>query len=316
MPLPAKTVPAPDLSGKLAVVTGSNSGLGLGLATRLSAAGADVIMAIRNRAKGEAAVEQIRETVPDAKLTIKQLDLSSLASVKALGDELNAEGRPIDILVNNAGVMTPPERDTTSDGFELQFGANHLGHFALTGHLLPLLRAAGSSRVASLSSIAARTGRMNFDDLQFEKSYAAMQAYGQSKLSNLIFARELARRSQEAGWGVTSTAAHPGLTKTNLQISGPSHGRAKPSTMERFYKFSWRFMPFMWQEIDEGILPALYAATSPDAKNGGFYGPRGFMELAGGGVAEANTPAHAENEADGRRLWEISEQLTTVTYPA
>ena len=135
-------VTVPDLSGKLAVVTGANSGLGLGLATRLSAAGADVIMAIRNRAKGEGAIEQIRAKVPDAKLTIKNLDLSSLASVAALGEELNAEGRPIDILINNAGVMTPPKRDTTADGFELQFGSNHLGHFALTGHLLPLLRAA------------------------------------------------------------------------------------------------------------------------------------------------------------------------------
>jgi NAD(P)-dependent dehydrogenase (short-subunit alcohol dehydrogenase family) len=283
------TVTVPDLTGKLAVVTGSNSGLGLGLATRLADAGADVVMAIRNRTKGEAAVEQIRATVPDAKLTIKPLDLSSLASVAALGDELNAEGRPIDILINNAGVMTPPQRDTTSDGFELQFGANHL--------------------------IAARSGRMNFDDLQFENSYAPMQAYGQSKLANLIFARELARRSREGGWGVTSTAGHPGLTKTNLQISGPSHGRAKPSTMERLYKFSWRFMPFLWQEVDEGILPALYAATSPQAQNGAFYGPRGFMGLAGGGVIEANTPSHAKNEADGRRLWEVSERLTGVTYP-
>ncbi len=168
-------VTVPDLSGKLAVVTGSNSGLGLGLATRLSAAGADVIMAIRNRAKGEAAIEQIRAKVPDAKLTIKQLDLSSLASVAALGEELNAEGRPIDILINNAGIMQPPERDTTADGFELQFGGNHLGHFALTGHLLPLLRATGSARVTSLSSIAARptTGRIHFDDLQFAKKYTA-----------------------------------------------------------------------------------------------------------------------------------------------
>ena len=137
-----RTVTVPDLSGKLAVVTGANSGLGLGLATRLSAAGADVVMAIRNRAKGEAAVAEIRATVPDAKLTIKSLDLSSLASVAALGEELNAEGRPIDILINNAGVMQPPDRETTADGFELQFGSNHLGHFALTGHLLPLLRAA------------------------------------------------------------------------------------------------------------------------------------------------------------------------------
>src|SRR5690349_13423843 len=148
----------PDLSGKLAVVTGSNSGLGLGLATRLSAAGADVTMAIRNRAKGEEAVDQIRATVPTAKLTIKSLDLSSLASVKALGDELNAEGRPIDILINNAGIMQPPQRATTTDGFELQFGCNHLGHFALTGHVLPLLRAADGARVTSLSSSAARLG--------------------------------------------------------------------------------------------------------------------------------------------------------------
>jgi NAD(P)-dependent dehydrogenase (short-subunit alcohol dehydrogenase family) len=309
------TVTVPDLAGKLAVVTGSNSGLGLGLATRLAAGGADVTMAIRNRAKGEAAIEQIRATVPNAKLTIKSLDLSSLASVAALGEELNAEGRPIDILINNAGVMTPPERDTTEDGFELQFGANHLGHFALTGHVLPLLRAAAAPRLVSLSSLAARTGRMHFDDLQFEKSYNAMQAYGQSKLSNLMFALEFDRRSREAGWGVTSTAAHPGLTKTNLQISGPSHGRAKPSTMERFYKFSWRFMPFMWQEVDEGILPALYAATSPEAKGGTFYGPRGFYEAAGGGVIEAKVGAHAKDEADASRLWEVSEQLTEVSYP-
>jgi NAD(P)-dependent dehydrogenase (short-subunit alcohol dehydrogenase family) len=310
------TVTVPDLSGKSAVVTGSNSGLGLGLATRLAAAGADVTMAIRNRAKGEAAMEQIRATVPSAKLTIKSLDLSSLASVAALGEELNAEGRPIDILINNAGVMTPPERDTTTDGFELQFGANHLGHFALTGHVLPLLRAAQAPRVVSLSSLAARTGRMHFDDLQFENGYKPMEAYGQSKLSNLLFARELDRRSRSAGWGVLSDAAHPGLTKTNLQISGPSHGHATPSTMERFYKFSWRFMPFMWQEIEDGILPALYAATSPQAAGGAFYGPRGFYELAGGGVTDAKVAAHATSEADARRLWEVSEELTGVSYPA
>ncbi|HVQ98120.1 MAG TPA: SDR family oxidoreductase, partial [Mycobacterium sp.] len=183
------TVTVPDLSGKLAAVTGSNSGLGLGLARRLAGAGADVIMAICNRAKGEAAIAEIHETTPDAKLTIRSLDLSSLASVAALGEQLNAEGRPIDILINNAGVMTPPDRATTSDGFELQFGSNHLGHFALTAHLLPLLRAAGGARVVSLSSLAARQGRINFDDPQFEKSYSPMRAYGQSKLAVLMFAR-------------------------------------------------------------------------------------------------------------------------------
>jgi NAD(P)-dependent dehydrogenase (short-subunit alcohol dehydrogenase family) len=304
----------PDLSGRLAVVTGSNSGLGFGLARRLSAAGADVVMAIRNRAKGEAAIDEIRATVPNAKLTIKPLDLSSLAGVAALGEELNADGRPIDILVNNAGVMTPPQRDTTTDGFELQFGSNHLGHFALTAHLLPLLRAADQARVVSLSSLAARRGRIHFDDPQFEKSYTPMQAYGQSKLAVLMFARELDRRSKEAGWGIVSNAAHPGLTKTNLQISGPSRGRAKPSTMERLYTLSWRLTPFLWQEIDEGILPALYAATSPQAEGGAFYGPHGIYEAAGGGVTAAKVPARARDDADCRQLWEISERLTGVNY--
>ena len=304
----------PDLSGKLAVVTGSNSGLGFGLARRLSTAGADVVMAIRNRAKGEAAIDGIRATVPDAKLTIKPLDLSSLASVAALGEQLNAEGRPIDILINNAGVMTPPKRDTTADGFELQFGSNHLGHFALTAHLLPLLRAAEGARVVSLSSLAARRGRIHFDDPQFERSYKPMQAYGQSKLAVLMFARELDRRSNEAGWGIVSTAAHPGLTKTNLQIAGPSHGRTTPAVMERLYTVSWRLTPFLWQEIDEGILPALYAATSPQADGGGFYGPHGIYEASGGGVKPAKVPARARDDADSRRLWEISEQLTGVSY--
>src|SRR6202008_427422 len=294
----------PDLSGQLVIVTGANSGLGFGLARRLSAAGADVVMAIRNRAKGEAAIEEIRATVPKAKLTIKPLDLSSLAGVAALGEELNADGRPIDILVNNAGVMTPPQRDTTTDGFELQFGSNHLGHFALTAHLLPLLRAAGQARVVSLSSLAARGGRIHFDDPQFEKSYTPMRAYGQSKLAVLMFARELDRRSKEAGWGIVSNAAHPGLTKTNLQISGPSRGRAKPSTMERLYTLSWRLTPFLWQEIDEGILPALYAATSPQAEGAAFYGPPGIYEAAGRGVAVAKVPARARNDADCRRLWD------------
>ncbi len=305
----------PDLSGKLVVITGANSGLGFGLARRLSAAGADVVMAIRTRAKGEAAIEEIRTTVPDAKLTIKSLDLSSLAAVAALGEQLNAEGRPIDILINNAGVMTPPERDTTADGFELQFGSNHLGHFALTAHLLPLLQAANGAHVVSLSSIAASFGRIHFDDPQFEKSYSAMSAYGQSKLAVLMFARELDRRSREAGWGIRSNAAHPGLTMTNLQVSGPSHGREKPALMERLYKASWRWAPFMWQEIQDGILPALYAAAAPQAQGGVFYGPLGFFELSGGGVKPARMPARARNEADCRRLWELSEQLTGVSYP-
>ena len=274
------TVTVPDLSGKLAVVTGSNSGLGLGLATRLSAAGADVVMAIRNRAKGEAAIEQIRATVPDAKLTIKSLDLSSLASVAALGEELNAEGRPIDILINNAGVMQPPERETTADGFELQFGSNHLGHFALTGHLLPLLRAADNARVTSLSSLAARMGGINFDDLQWEKRYNPTQAYSQSKSANLMFAHRTRPQEPAAGWGIVSNAAHPGFAKTNLQLSGPSQGRDSPTLMERFYRVSRSLTPFAWQEIDEGILPALYGAVVAGGRGRRVLRP---ARLAGGG---------------------------------
>jgi NAD(P)-dependent dehydrogenase (short-subunit alcohol dehydrogenase family) len=308
-------VTVPDLTGKLAVVTGSNSGLGLGLATRLSAAGADVVMAIRNRAKGEAAVEQIRAGVPDAKLTLKQLDLSSLGSVKALGEELNAEGRPIDILINNAGIMQPPQRASTEDGFELQFGGNHLGHFALTGHLFPLLRAAGDARVTTVSSLAARMGGINFDDLQWEKRYNATQAYAQSKSANLMFALELDRRSRQAGWGIVSNAAHPGFAKTNLQLSGPSHGQDNPTLLERFYRVSRRLTPFMWQEVDEAVLPTLYGAVTPGAEGGAFYGPRGFYEMAGGGVTDAKILDRARNESDARRLWEVSEQLTQVTFP-
>lgn len=315
MPRSVRTVTVPDLSGKLAVVTGANSGLGLGLATRLAAAGADVTMAIRNRTKSAAAVDQIRTEVPDAKLTIKQLDLSSLASVKALGEELNAEGRPIDILINNAGIMQPPEREVTSDGFELQFGCNHLGHFALTGHLLPLLRAANGARVTSLSSSAQRLGGINFDDLQWEKRYNPTGAYAQSKSANLMFALELDRRSRQGAWDIVSNSAHPGLCRTNLQLSGPSQGKDSPTLLERFYRLSRRVTPFMWQDIDEGILPALYGATAPDAEGGAFYGPRGILEMAGGGVTDAKILARSENEADCRRLWEISEQLTGVTFP-
>ena len=303
----------PDLSGKLAVVTGSNSGLGFGLATRLAAAGADVVMAIRNQAKGEAAVKEIQATVPDAKLTIKRLDLASLASVAALGDELNAEGRPINILINNAGIMQPPQRETTEDGFELQFGCNHLGHFALTGHLLPLLRGAGDARVTSLSSTASLLGGVNFADPNWEKNYDATRAYAQSKSATLMFALELDRRSKEGHWDIKSNAAHPGLTKTNLQISGPSHGREAPTTMARFYQFTWKFTGFMWQDVDMGILPALYAAASPHAEGGAYYGPRAVLK---GKAVKAGIPRSSRSEADNRRLWELSERLTGVTYPS
>lgn len=308
------TLEIPDLSGRLAVVTGANSGLGFGLARRLAGAGADVIMAIRNRTKGDAAISEIRATVPDAKLTMKHLDLSSLKSVAGLGEELSAEGRPVDILINNAGVMTPPQRQKTSDGFELQFGANHLGHFALTAHLLPLLRAADSSRVLTVSSLAATQPTIDFDDPNAQRGYKPMRSYGIAKLAQLMFALELDRRSREGGWGLRSAAAHPGLTKTNL-LSGASYGRDRPTLQARLTQLTWRLLPFMWLDVDEGIKPTLYAAVSPNAEGGRYYGPRGFYETVGGGVTFASVPRLARSDADRQRLWQLSEKLTGVRYP-
>ncbi|RDH78586.1 SDR family NAD(P)-dependent oxidoreductase [Mycolicibacterium moriokaense] len=304
----------PDLAGRLAVVTGANSGLGFGLAKRFSAAGADVIMAVRSREKGEAAIAEIRRTVPAAKLTIKQCDLASLDSVAALGDDLVAEGRPIDVLINNAGVMTPPQRQTTADGFELQFGANHLGHFALTGRLLPLLRAAPDARVVTVSSIAAKQVGIDFADPNAEREYKPMQSYGIAKLAQLMFAVELNRRSEVAGWGVLSNAAHPGLAKTNL-LSGASYGREKPTLGARLTKLTWRLLPFMWLDVEEAIKPTLYAAVSKEAAGGAYYCPRGLYETAGGGVTLAQVPRLVRSESDTGALWQLSEKLTGVTYP-
>jgi NAD(P)-dependent dehydrogenase (short-subunit alcohol dehydrogenase family) len=310
---PDLALEVPDLSGRFAVVTGANSGLGFGLAKSLAGAGADVVLAIRSRAKGEAAIADIRRELPSAKLTIRQLDLSSLKSVAALGDELAAEGRPIDLLINNAGVMTPPQRQETDDGFELQFGANHLGHFALTGHLLPLLRAPQAPRVVTVSSIAAGQRNLDFDDANAQHGYKPMRSYGMAKLAQLMFAVELDRRSRRGGWGLMSNAAHPGLSKTNL-LSGASYGREKPTLQARFTQLTWWLLPFMWLDVDEGIKPTLYAAVSPDAEGGKYYGPRGFYETAGGGVTFAGVSRLARSEPDRERLWQLSEQLTGVTY--
>ncbi|MBJ7336778.1 SDR family oxidoreductase [Mycolicibacterium sp.] len=303
----------PDLSGKLAVITGANSGLGLGLAERLARAGAEVVFAVRNQAKGEAAVDTIRTRVPAAKLSLRSLDLASLDSVAAFGGEFNADGRPIDILINNAGIMTPPKRATTTDGFELQFGSNYLGHFALTAHLLPLLRAAGTARVSSLGSLVNRFGRIHFDDLQSEAHYNANRAYAQSKLAVLMFALELDRLSRERDWGVVSNAAHPGFTRTNLQITGPGHGTSGNSALERFYAFTFR-LPFAYQDVESGILPALYAATSVQANGGEYYGPSGFGEIMGR-AAVASVPKRARFPEENRRLWTMSQDLTGLTYP-
>lgn len=300
-----------DLRGKLAVVTGASDGLGLGLAVRLARAGAEVVLPVRNPAKGAAAVERIRAAAPEAVASTRKLDLASLSSVGALADTLNREGRPIHLLINNAGVMTPATRHTTADGLELQFGTNHIGHLALTGRILPLLRA-GHARVTTMSSSAARSGRINWDDLQSTRKYSPIRSYGQSKLANLLFGLELDRRSRAGGWGIVSNVAHPGTTFTNLYASGPNLGRSRPSPYESIMRRLSRWGVLV-QTVDRGLLPALYAATSPQALGGRFYGPDGLGQFTGG-PTELAVYRSARDEAEAARLWDVSERLAGVQF--
>ncbi|MEU8287090.1 SDR family oxidoreductase [Micromonospora sp. NPDC048905] len=301
----------PDLTGKLAVVTGGSDGLGLGLATRLARAGAEVVLPVRNPAKGAAALDVIRAAAPGAVVSTRKLDLASLDSVAALADTLLREGRPIQIMINNAGVMTPPTRHATAEGFELQFGTNHLGHFALTGRLLPLLRA-GHARVTTMSSSAARSGRLDWDDLQSTQRYAAIRAYNASKLATLHFGLELDRRSRTGGWGIVSNVAHPGTTMTNLYASGPNLGRSRPSLhhsiMSRLARWG-----ILVHSVDAGLLPALYAATSPEARGGRFYGPDGLGQFTGR-PTELAVYRSAHDTSDAARLWTVSERLVGVEF--
>ena len=305
-------IAVPDLSGRLAIVTGANSGLGFALTARLAAAGAEVVLAVRNWSKGEEAIARIRAEIPTARLRMLPLDLSSLANIATFGAMFTAEGRPLDLLINNAGVMMLPKRGQTEDGFEVQFGSNYLGHFALTAHLLPRLSAAGAPRVVSLSSILARTGRFDWDDLQAERHYSPQGSYGLSKLSMLVFARELQRRSEASGWGIRSVAAHPGSTLTNLQVTGPRSGGGSGGAMAGYLKLTSR-IPWLWQHAPQGILPALYAATGIDATGGAYYGPGGFAELTGAPKL-ATVPKRAQSTTDATRLWGESEKLTGVTF--
>ncbi len=309
---PRRDIEVPDQSGRLAVVTGANSGIGLETARRLAAAGAAVVLAVRNAGKGAAAVEDIRGDLPDAEVSVEALDLSSLASVRAFTAALSQRGRAVDLLVNNAGIMAVPRREVTEDGFELQLGTNYLGHFALTGLLLPLLRRADAPRVVTLSSSAARFGRINLDDLQSEQHYGAWRAYGQSKLADLIFAFELERRSVANGWNLMSNAAHPGSTHTNLQSTGPNLGTGKQGNgiIGVFMRF-----PGVSQDAAAGALPTLYAATSPEAVGSGYYGPNGFQEL-NGLPAPAHVPRRALDAETAAELWRRGEQLTGVTFAA
>ncbi len=298
----------PPQNGKLAVVTGATGGLGYETALALARAGADVLVTGRNAEKGRVAIEQIKRAVPSAKVRFAMLDLASLASIRAFAASLLANGRPLDLLINNAGVMDLPTRRLTEDGFELQFGTNHLCHFALTALLLPLLRKAQAPRVVNVSSLAHRGGKIDFGNLQAERKYNSWAAYQQSKLANLLFTFELQRRSDAFGWGLMSNAAHPGYARTELIPNGPGTGGLKGIGMKVLGSF-------MSQSAAAGALPTLFAATSPEAAPNGYYGPNGFYELKGP-VAPAQVFPQAKDEAVARKLWEVSEQLTGVKWPA
>ncbi len=293
----------PSQAGRRVIVTGTG-GLGYESALALAGAGAHVVLAGRDEAKGAASVAQIKAAYPQAKITFEALDLARLASVADFAARMRASKDGLDLLINNAGVMSPPERRETADGFELQFGTNHLGHFALTAQLLPLLRAGRAARVVNVSSGVAYRGVMNFDDLNQTQTYAGWSGYGQSKLANLLFTLEFQRRSDARGWGLMTNAAHPGYALTELIPNGP--GRNPVSSL---------LATFAAQSPADGALPQLFAATAPGALPIHFYGPKGLMGLKGPpGVVDL--PPRALSADDARRLWEISETLTGARFPA
>jgi NAD(P)-dependent dehydrogenase (short-subunit alcohol dehydrogenase family) len=294
----------PDQSGRLAVVTGANSGLGEVVARELARKGAEVVMACRDVAKGEKVAGDILGDGPKGSVEVSALDLGDLASVRDFVKRFKAGHDHLDLLVNNAGVMAPPRR-LTVDGFESQIGTNHLGHFALTGLLLPLLKKGTDPRVVTVTSQAHRTGAINFDDLHGERRYNHWAAYGQSKLANLLFANELARRARGPKAHVLSVAAHPGWAATHLQSAGPQlpHERFFMQLMNRFYA----------QNAGMGALPILYAATMPGLEPGTLVGPDGFMEGRGHPKLVTGSGRSRETATAGR-LWDVSEKLTGVSF--
>jgi NAD(P)-dependent dehydrogenase (short-subunit alcohol dehydrogenase family) len=287
----------PDLKGAVVLITGANSGLGLYEARAVAEKGAAVVMGCRDRAKGENAVKNIKEAVPAAKPVLMQLDLASLKSIRSFADEFKKRYDRLDILINNAGVMAPPY-GTTEDGFELQIGTNHFGHFALTGLLLERILGTPESRVVSVSSLVHRMGRINFDDINSRRKYSKWSAYGQSKLANLLFTYELDRRLKKAGSGVIAAAAHPGYSNTNLQRS------------TRFFS---TFNPVFAQPAAMGALPVLYAATEEHVLGGEFYGPDGLFEMRGH-PRKTDSSALSHDRTVAERLWDLSEKATGVKY--
>jgi NAD(P)-dependent dehydrogenase (short-subunit alcohol dehydrogenase family) len=301
----------PDQAGKLIVVTGANSGTGREATRRLAAAGARVVMAVRTVAKGEQARAEILAGQPDAQLEIRRLDLADLGTVKQFADGLIAAGTPVDVLINNAGVMAPPTRMTTADGFELQFGSNFLGPFALTMRLLPLVLAAPAPRVVTMSSGVASYGRIRFDDPQWKRGrYSPNLAYAQSKLADLMMTVHLADVATRNGWNLISNGAHPGFTRTNLQTAGASLGRDRPA----WTPFNSSLNPLPSQGVEQGAEPLLYAAADPAAVNGGYYGPSRWFGLVGPAIA-VRPPRRARDAATAARLWREAEHLTGVALP-
>jgi NAD(P)-dependent dehydrogenase (short-subunit alcohol dehydrogenase family) len=289
----------PSQKGRVAIVTGANSGIGYESARALARRGAHVVMACRNPDKGNDALERIRAESPAGSLELGELDLSRLRSVRPFVEGFTAAHSRLDLLVANAGVMMPPKRTQTEDGFELQIGTNHLGHFALVGRLLPLLNATDGARVVVVSSAAYKFATIDFDDLMWKRRrYSKVKAYSQSKLANLLFAYELQRRLEQAGASTIATAAHPGWTATNLQRDASF--------------FRW-LNPLLGMQPEQGALPTLYAATSPDAGGADFIGPDGMLEMRGWPTKVASTGA-SHDETAAQRLWGVSEQLTGVRY--
>jgi NAD(P)-dependent dehydrogenase (short-subunit alcohol dehydrogenase family) len=300
----------PSLAGRRILITGGNSGIGYHAALKLARKGAHVTIASRSRERGEAALKRLDDDAPGAHVELALLDLASLADIRRFAAEEHARNRPLDILINNAGVYAPPVRKETADGFELQLGTNVLGHFALTAQLMPALERAASAsaaapRIITIASIAHRGAQMHFDDLNGRKTYAPMRFYRQSKLGNLLIAFELDRRLRAHGSRIESIAAHPGVANTNLFTAGDL------SPFQKQMRTIFNGMVGIVFNTDaEGALPTLYAATSPSAEPGGYYGPKGFLEMRGHEITAAKLAPPATDQAAAARLWRICEELT------
>ncbi len=299
----------PDQQGRVFIITGGNSGIGYEAARALAGKRAAIVLAVRSLEKGEQAAAAIRRETPQADVQVMALDLADLAAIEAFAGAFRARFDRLDVLINNAGVMAIPRRQTV-DGFEMQFGTNHLGHFALTGHLLELLLATPGARVVTVSSNMHRQGKMAFDNLNVEAGYSRYGAYSRSKLANLLFAFELQRRLEASGAGAISVGCHPGYAATNLQNAGPEmDGSAVSRIMMQIANALFA------QDAAMGALPTLYAATVPDVNGCDYIGPAGFMRTRGY-PAKEQARETAYNAEDAARLWALSEAWTGVTYDA